>query len=186
MTASRAHPAAALAALAACAVNHHVTVTGRDLHDALPALRASGSATVQVTDSPDGEDAHQVPRTLAFDDAVLVEGQWSPLRDVTRHCPDYPPFATDRASAQSCPLVALRDTNLALHDYETRSTGRVLGGAAAAALVAAAIGAPTCELACHDGTLKDASTYTLIGLGVLVVGVLVYCLGSGGDPRCRD
>ncbi|HTR54860.1 MAG TPA: hypothetical protein VMJ10_29430 [Kofleriaceae bacterium] len=188
MAASRA---AALAALAACVVHHKVTVAVSDLHEALPVMRDTGSATVTLHESSDDHDDHAAPATLSFDQPVLILGKWSPLREVTQLCPAYAPFRSDKVSGQTCPLVEMRDDYLLVREYDTRSTRRAvyrtIGGVALAALV----GSVACEAGCRDGsTAKDVSTGALIGLGVLAVGGLVWaiasCVGHGGEPGCRD
>jgi hypothetical protein len=183
--------AAAVLALASCAVQHHVAVTGRALHDALPDLRAHGQANVDTIHFVDDEDdVHHVQEKLTFDQPIDFEHTHTTIREFTSNCRDVPPFTGDHVSGAPCPLVALDDAAFHVRDYTTRDIrGAILHGLTIATLGGTA-GAFVCELACADGALKTASGYTLIGAGTLLVGTIVWaildCRGRWGSSGCHD
>jgi hypothetical protein len=181
--------AAVLVGLAACATQHHVATTGRELHTALATLREEGRANVAAVDTV-GDDSRPMVTSLAFDGAIAIDDKWITVRDATARCPAAPPVRDDEGSEKACPLVRLRDEEIRLPAYTTRDVRGAVVAVVGTAVLGVIAGAATCEIACSDGSLKDASTYTLLGAGALVVGSLVWmvisCSGHWGEPGCHD
>jgi hypothetical protein len=153
-------------------------------------LRDTGAATVVLTDKRDNERDVLAPTTLRFDDTIVLDNKRVTIRDATAVCPRDPPFAEDAVSGKNCPLVQHRYSDIPVKEYTTHDSGRtVLKGVGVFVLgvTAAAVG---CEAACGAGTLKDASSVTLVTAGVLLLGgivaAIVSCSGHWGDAGCRD
>jgi hypothetical protein len=182
--------AAAWLVLASCATQHHVVVTGNELHHALPALRDTGVATVEVTDKQDNGRETHMPTSLQFDDTIVLDHKRVTIRDATAVCPREPPFVEDAVSGKNCPLVQHRYDDLPVRDYTTHAVGRTVLKTFGALVLGATIAAVGCEAGCRDGTLKDASSVELVTAGVLLIGgivaAIVSCSGHWGDSGCRD
>jgi hypothetical protein len=176
--------------LPACTVQHRLTVTGSEVHRNLGALRANGSATVDmVEERDDSDDTRRRPEVLRADQPLLRAGQRLSIAALARGCRDVVPFADDRTSQADCPLVQMREVAFEVRTFQSVSfrTPIIL-----TALFAAGAGGGFAfdGLRGSDSTLETAGNHAVGFLcGFLIAGtiwMIVDCKGRWGQPGCRD
>lgn len=193
---------------AACATEHRVVVTGSALYHTMGERRAKGTSQVPASDLSDDGERSTYAVVARGSSLELEEGRMS-LAELERGCagPASPGDrsvapAADQAAAQAvaqavarpaedagCSLTQYADTMFTVRRYDEHyvPVGKILGYTGLSLIGAAAV----CEFACReDSTEKTASDVTLIAVGSLFLGTLVWaffdCMGKWGQPGCRD
>jgi hypothetical protein len=179
-----------LGMLPACTVQHRVTVTGSEVHRNLGALRAKGSARVDMVEERDDRDGtRRRPEVLRADQPLLRGGHPLSIAALARGCRDVAPFADDRTSQADCPLVQMREVAFEVRTFQSMSFRKPIG---LTALFAAGVGGGFAfdALRGHDSTLEGVGNHAVGFLcGFLIAGTLwmiVDCKGRWGQPGCRD
>ncbi len=176
--------------LPACTVQHRLTVTGSEVHRNLGALRAKGSATVEmVEERDDRDDTRRRPEVLRADQPLLRGRHPLSIEALARGCRDIVPFADDRTSQADCPLVQMREVAFEVRTFQSISfrTPIVL-----TALLAAGVGGGFAfdSLRGSDSRLETVGNHAVGFLcGFLIAGtfwMIVDCNGRWGQPGCRD
>ncbi len=184
---------------AACATEHRVVVSGSALYHTMAERRAKGTSQVPASDLSD-DGAQSTYAVVASGSSLgLEEGKMS-LAELERGCagPASPgaaaadqagPAVARPAEDASCSLTQYADTMFTVRRYDEHHVpvGKILGYTGLSLIGAAAV----CEFACReDSTEKTASDVTLIAVGSLFLGALVWafvdCMGKWGQPGCRD
>lgn len=185
---------------AACATEHRVVVSGSALYHTMAERRAKGTSQVPASDLSD-DGAQPTYAVVASGSSLgLEEGKMS-LAELERGCAG-PARAGDGSVAPAtgqavarpaedagCSLTQYADTMFTVRRYDEHyvPVGKIVGYAGLSLIGAAAV----CEFACReDSTEKTASDVTLIAVGSLFLGALVWafvdCMGKWGQPGCRD
>jgi hypothetical protein len=185
--------AAVVVALGGCATQHVLTVTGGELHRNLGELRAEGKATVDAVDHVEGQDEADQARTrrevVRFDQVIYFEGKRFAIAALAQGCGDVAPFADDAISQRDCRLVRMRQSELGIREFRTRSYDGLL--TAGIVLGLGGLGGLALDTAVpSDSGWETAGHYTVGAIGGILVGGLLWmivdCRGRWGSPGCRD
>ena len=176
--------------LPACTVQHRLTVTGSEIHRNLGALRAKGSATVEMVEERDDRDGtRRRPEVLRSDQPLVRGGHPLSIAALARGCRDVAPFADDRTSQADCPLVQMREVAFEVRTFQSLNFRTPIG---LTALLAAGVGGGFAfdALSGSDSTLETVGNHAVGFLcGFLIAGtfwMIVDCKGRWGQPGCRD
>ena len=179
-----------LGSLPACTVQHRVTVTGSEVHRNLGALRAKGSATVEMVEArDDSDDTRPRPEVLRADQPLLRGRHSLSIAALAENCRDVVPFADDPTSQSDCPLVQMRDVAFEVRTFQSRSFREPI---ILTAILAAGVGGGFAfdGLRGSDSRLEAVGNHAVGFLcGFLIAGtfwMLIDCKGRWGQPGCRD
>ena len=173
---------------AACATEHRVVVSGSALYHTMVERRAKGTSQVPASDLSDDGEQSTYAVVARGSSLGLEEGKMS-LAELERGCAGPASPGAPPAADPGCSLTQYADTRFTVRRYDEHyvPVGKILGYTSLSLIGAAAV----CEFACReDSTEKTASDVTLIAVGSLFLGALVWaffdCMGKWGQPGCRD
>lgn len=176
--------------LPACTVKHRLTVTGSEVHRNLGALRANGSATVEMVEVRDDRDeTRRRPEVLRADQPLLRGRDRLSIAALARGCRDVVPFADDKTSQADCPLVQMREVAFEVRTFQSVSFRAPV---ILSVLFAAGAGGSFAFDAMRgsDSKLETVGNHAIGFLGgFLIAGtfwMLIDCKGRWGKPGCRD